>query len=237
MQSFRLATLFLTVPVFFLSGFISENVEAASIRMGNVVPGTNVTKQVQSMKELKFENLVAQETDFSCGAASLATILKYAYGRSDVTEETVLQGMFEISDAEQAKKMGFSLLDLNNYVETVGLRGRGYKIDEPALDTVSIPVIVLLDLDGYQHFVVMKKVVGDRVYIGDPALGNKVMDRSEFVEAWNNVIFAVVGENFDTHTVLLDPDQPLTARRLADVFSPVPKQQLLDFGFRHAEVF
>ncbi|MDR5885710.1 C39 family peptidase [Vreelandella janggokensis] len=216
---------------------VANPVAAASIQMGNVVPGTQVTKQVMSMRELKFENLVAQETDFSCGAASLATILKYAYGRSDVTEETVLQGLFEIANADQARRLGFSLLDLNNYVETVGLRGRGYKIDEPSLDTVSIPVIVLLDLDGYQHFVVLKKVEGDRVYVGDPALGNKVMNRSEFVEAWNNVIFAVVGENFDTSTVLLDPAQPLTARRLTDVFSPVPKQQLLDFGFRHAEVF
>ncbi|MDT8879692.1 C39 family peptidase [Halomonas saccharevitans] len=211
--------------------------EAAPVRLGNVVPGTSVVKSVQSIQERRFENLVAQETDFSCGAASLATILKYAYGRSEVTEAAVLEGMFEIADADQAKKLGFSLLDLNNYVETVGLRGRGYKVDEPALDTVSIPVIVLLDLDGYQHFVVMKKVAGDRVYIGDPALGNKVMPRDEFLEAWNNIIFAVVGENFDTHTVLLDPDQPLTARRLADVFSPVPKQRLLDFGFRHAEVF
>lgn len=211
--------------------------EAASIRLGNIVPGTSVTKEVQSIQERKFENLVAQETDFSCAAASLATILKYAYGRSDLTEEKILKGMFKIADADQAKKMGFSLLDINNYVETIGMRGRGYKIDEPALDTVSIPVIVLLDLEGYQHFVVMKKVSGDRVYIGDPALGNKVMKRSEFVDAWNSIIFAVVGENFDTHTVLLDPDQPLTARRLADVFSPVPQQRLLDFGFRHAEVF
>ncbi|SER54678.1 hypothetical protein SAMN04487958_101518 [Vreelandella subterranea] len=215
----------------------ANHAESAAIRMGNIVPGTLVSKEVQSILERKFENLVPQETDFSCGAASLATILKYAYGRSNVTEESVLQGLFEIADANEARKLGFSLLDLNNYVETVGLRGRGYSIDEPALDTVSIPVIVLLDLDGYQHFVVLKKVEGDRVYVGDPALGNKVMNRSEFVEAWNNVIFAVVGENFDTSTVLLDPAQPLTARRLTDVFSPVPKQQLLDFGFRHAEVF
>ncbi|KPQ25822.1 MAG: putative double-glycine peptidase [Halomonas sp. HL-48] len=214
-----------------------NSAEAATIRLGNVVPGTTVTKEVQSISERRFENLIPQETDFSCGAASLATILKYAYGRSDVTEVNVLEGMFEVADAEVAQRMGFSLLDLRNYVESIGMRARGYEIDDASLDSVSIPVIVLLDLDGYQHFVVMKKVVGDRVYIGDPALGNKVMERSEFVEAWNDVIFAVIGENFDTHTVLLNPSQPLTARRLTDVFSPVPKQQLLDFGFRHAEVF
>ena len=154
-----------------------------------------------------------------------------------MTEVDVLEGMFAVSDPELAQRMGFSLLDLRNYVESIGMRARGYEIEEDALDAVSIPVIVLLDLAGYQHFVVMKKVVGDRVYIGDPSLGNTIMPRSDFMEAWNNIIFAVIGEDFDTHTVLLDPSQPLTAHRLTDVFSPVPKQQLLDFGFRHAEVF
>lgn len=215
----------------------TKRAEASPIRLGNIVPGTLITKEVQSIRELRFENLIAQETDFSCGAASLATILKYAYGWSDVTEVDVLEGMFAVSDPELAQRMGFSLLDLRNYVESIGMRARGYEIEEDALDAVSIPVIVLLDLAGYQHFVVMKKVVGDRVYIGDPSLGNTIMPRSDFMEAWNNIIFAVIGEDFDTHTVLLDPSQPLTAHRLTDVFSPVPKQQLLDFGFRHAEVF
>ncbi|MFB9867793.1 C39 family peptidase [Vreelandella sulfidaeris] len=215
----------------------ANRVDAAPIRLGNAVPGTLVTKEVQSIREHRFENLIAQETDFSCGAASLATILRYAYGWTSLSEVEVLEGMFAVSDADVAQRMGFSLLDLRNYVESIGMRARGYEIEEDALDAVSIPVIVLLDLAGYQHFVVMKKVVGDRVYIGDPSLGNTIMPRSDFMAAWNNIIFAVIGENFDTHTVLLNPTQPLTARRLTDVFSPVPKQQLLDFGFRHAEVF
>jgi predicted double-glycine peptidase len=212
-------------------------VQAAPVQFAGVVPGTVVTKEVQSIRERRFENLVEQETDFSCGAASLATILKYAYGWTDVTEETVLAGLMEVADPERVRNLGFSLLDLNNYVQSIGLRGRGYEIGPESLEEVSIPVIVLLDLDGYEHFVVMKKARGDRVYIGDPALGNKVMDRDDFLDSWNGIIFAVVGDGFDTSTVLLDPAQPLTARRMTDVFSPVPEQQLLDFGFKHSEVF
>jgi predicted double-glycine peptidase len=98
-------------------------------------------------------------------------------------------------------------------------------------------VIVLLDLNGYKHFVVMKKASADRVYIGDPALGNRVMSRDEFMAAWNNIIFAVVGDGFDRYTALLDPRQPLTAHRMKDVFSPVSREQMIDFGFRHAELF
>ncbi|WP_111415257.1 C39 family peptidase [Billgrantia lactosivorans] len=216
---------------------VTSQVQAAPIQFSGVVPGTVVTKGVQSIRERRFEHLIEQETDFSCGAASLATILKYAYGWTDITEETVLAGLMEVADRERVRELGFSLLDLNNYAQSIGLRGRGYEIGPESLEEISIPVIVLLNLDGYEHFVVMKKARGDRVYIGDPALGNKVMDREEFLDSWNNIIFAVVGDGFDTSTVLLDPAQPLTARRMTDVFSPVPEQQLLDFGFKHSEVF
>jgi predicted double-glycine peptidase len=211
--------------------------QAASVRLGNVMSGTLINKDVQSIRERRFENLIEQHTDFSCGAASLATILKYAYQRPEVTENTVLAGMLEVSDPEVVMAQGFSLLDLKNYVQTLGYRGRGYEVEPDTLDAVSIPVIVLLDLDGYKHFVVVKKASGDRVYVGDPALGNRIMDRDDFMASWNNIIFAIVGEGFDQETVLLDPRQPLTAHRMHDVFAPVPRQKLLDFGFRHADLF
>ncbi|NAW33712.1 C39 family peptidase [Halomonas alimentaria] len=216
---------------------IHDDAQAASVRLGNIVSGTVLQKQVQSIRERRYEHLIEQRTDFSCGAASLATILKYAYQRPGVTEESVLAGMLEVADPQVVMERGFSLLDLKNYVQTLGYRGRGYEVPAETLDEVSIPVIVLLDLDGYKHFVVMKKASGDRVYVGDPALGNRIMTRDDFMEAWNGIIFAIVGEGFDQQTVLLSPRQPLTAHRLQDVFSPIPRQKLIDFGFRHADLF
>lgn len=237
----RCQSLFFTaLPILLLLSItisISGQSQAAAIRLGNIVPGTLLTKDIQSIRERRYEHLIEQQTDFSCGAAALGTLLKYAYGRSEVTENQVLAGMLEIADPTVVQAQGFSLLDLKNYVETLGLRGRGYQISPATLEEVAIPVIVLLDLEGYKHFVIMKKTRGDRIYIGDPALGNRVMNREEFIASWNNIIFAVVGGGFDSATVLLNPDQPLTARRLTDVFAPVPEQQLLDFGFRHAELF
>lgn len=220
-----------------LAAIMASHAQAASVRLGNIVSGTMVSKDVQSIRERRFENLVEQHTDFSCGAASLATILKYAYQRPSITEESVLAGMLEVSDPEVVLARGFSLLDLKNYVQTLGYRGRGYEVAPDTLDAVAIPVIVLLDLEGYKHFVVVKKASGDRVYVGDPALGNRIMERDNFLDSWNGIIFAIVGEGFDQQTALLDPRQPLTAHRMGDVFAPVPKQKLLDFGFRHADVF
>ena len=71
------------------------NTQAATIRLGGIVPGTVINKDVQSIRERRYENLVEQRTDFSCGAASLATLLKYAFQRPDTTEHDVLAGMLE----------------------------------------------------------------------------------------------------------------------------------------------
>ncbi|MCW4149590.1 C39 family peptidase [Halomonas sp. 18H] len=208
----------------------------ASMPMGNIMSDTMLHKKVESIRERRYRELVEQETDFSCGAASLATILKYAYQRDEVTEVSVLEGMMKIADPELVRVQGFSLLDLKNYVEKIGFRGRGYEVAPDTLDSVSIPVVVLLDIEGYKHFVVMKKASGDRVYVGDPALGNRVMSREDFMAAWNNIIFAVVGDGYDRNNPLLKPSQPLTAHMMGDVFAPVSTQNLIDFGFRHADL-
>ncbi|MDN3553464.1 C39 family peptidase [Halomonas almeriensis] len=208
----------------------------ASMPMGNIMSDTMLHKKVESIRERRYRELIEQETDFSCGAASLATILKYAYQRDEVTEVSVLEGMMKIADPELVRVQGFSLLDLKNYVEKIGFRGRGYEVAPDTLDSVSIPVVVLLDIEGYKHFVVMKKASGDRVYVGDPALGNRVMSREDFMAAWNNIIFAVVGDGYDRNNPLLKPSQPLTAHMMGDVFAPVSTQNLIDFGFRHADL-
>ena len=44
-------------------------------------------KPIQSIRERKFEYIIEQKTDFSCGAASLASLLKFAYDRHDINEQ------------------------------------------------------------------------------------------------------------------------------------------------------
>jgi predicted double-glycine peptidase len=210
---------------------------AATQELGTVLPEAGLVKKpFLSVRELKYVNLVTQQTDFSCGAAALATILKYAYGR-DVTEREVIEGMMAVADAKLVHEQGFSMLDMKRYVEAVGLRGRGYNVQAQALEQLQVPTIAVLDVNGFHHFVVLKKTVGDRVYIGDPALGNRVMSKSAFVSAWNGIVFAVVGKGFDRQSVLLNPQQPLTMRNRGALVHSVPTAQLLEFGFTHADLF
>jgi predicted double-glycine peptidase len=209
---------------------------SAQISFTNVLPGgASINKNLISMRETRFINMVEQKTDFSCGAAALATILNFAYGKN-LTESQVIEAMLKVSDTEQVKEKGFSLLDMRNYVQTMGLRARGYEVKPDTLEQILVPLIVLLDIKGYKHFVVLQKTVGDRVYIGDPALGNRVMRKEDFLDGWNGIVFAIIGQGFIRNTVLLNPPEPLTAARMRGVHA-VTNAQLLDFGFRHADLF
>lgn len=210
---------------------------AEAMDLGSVVPGAGAMhKNLLSMRELRYVDMVPQKADFSCGAAALATILNYAYGQK-LTEEEAIQGLLKVSDAGIVKEKGFSLLDLKNYVQAQGMRGRGYSMSPEMLEKIKIPVIVLLDLRGYKHFVVLKKTTPDKVYIADPALGNRVIAKQDFVSAWNRVVFAVIGQGFERDTVLLRPREPLTARSTVDTWRPLTDAQLLEFGFSSAELF
>lgn len=210
---------------------------AADIRFANVLPGGGtISKNMVSMRERRYLNMVPQQTDFSCGAAAVATILKYAYGM-DVTENQVIEGLLEVSDPEAVRVKGFSLLDIKNYIQTLGMRARGYKISAETLESVKVPTIALVDMKGYKHFVVVNKTVDGKVYIADPALGNRIVPKGQFLREWNGLVFAVIGKGFERDTVLLRPPQPLTARGLVDTYRPLTDAELLDFGFSHADLF
>lgn len=201
------------------------------------LPGGNlIFKQVQSVRERKFSNIVEQKTDFSCGAAALATVLRQAYWL-DVDEEHVIKGMLVNSDQNLVRTQGFSMLDMKHYIESIGMRARGYRIPPEKIEAVTIPVVVLMDIRGYKHFVVMQRAHNGWVYIADPVLGHKRYTYEDFVKGWNGIVFAIIGPGYDKTNVLLAPPAPLTAKNKLDNFYPVKDSELMDFGFIQSDFF
>jgi predicted double-glycine peptidase len=217
---------------------MGTNAFAGDIRFSGVMPnGALYRGHVESMQEGRYRNMVRQHTDYSCGAAALATILHYAY-RLDVNETQVIQGMMGVADVVLVKQRGFSMLDIKRYVESLGMRGRGYRVDEARLRTLRVPGLVLMDVRGFRHFVVLKQVNGDTVELSDPMLGNRHMPVAEFIKAWpSRAIFVVIGNDFDRNTALLQPTQTPSARALFARQGPITDAELIDFGFTHADLF
>jgi predicted double-glycine peptidase len=181
---------------------LSLHAYAGDVSFAGVLPnGAQYSTNVTSMRDLHFTNIVRQHTDYSCGAAALATLLRYGY-HLDVDETVVIDGMLGVSDPDIVKKRGFSMLDIKHYVESLGMRGRGYRVDMARLRSLRVPVIVLMDIRGYRHFVVLKQVHNDQVELADPILGNRTMQLDAFMKAWpSHVLFVVIGSDFDRNTV------------------------------------
>lgn len=148
---------------------------------------------VKSYKDKHFETVVRQKYDFSCGSAALATLLKYHYNR-DVGEEDILKEMYAMGDQEKITREGFSLLDMKLYLHSIGLKADGYRQPLNMLVKAGIPAIVLINNNGYLHFVVIKGVHNGLLLIGDPALGTKVVAIKEFERMWNGILFVILSE-------------------------------------------
>lgn len=131
---------------------------------------------VQSWKARRDFNIVKQDLDYSCGAASVATLLNNFYGQK-LTEEEVLNKL----DKEQ---MRASFEDMQRIMPELGFEAKGYALSFDQLVRLKIPVIVYLKYRKDDHFSVLRGINGNTVLLADPSLGHISMSRAQFLDAW-----------------------------------------------------
>lgn len=153
--------------------------------------GGELQMGVRSFKEQRFSSVMQQQYDFSCGSAAIASLLSYHYA-DEVTEHDVFVNMFALSDPEKVRVEGFSMLDMKNFLKSEGYEADGFRMPLSGLrDKVRLPVIALVNMNGFRHFVVIKGISEDEVFVGDPARGLKVYSRAEFESYWNGAAFVI----------------------------------------------
>ena len=174
---------------------LTSDVAAANIGIGD---GLRVDRPLRSMRDIRDANVIKQRFDYSCGAAALATILRYGLG-DNVSERQVLEQLFGLlSDQElqETLRQGFSLLHLQRVAQARSYQAEGFRLEPQFLSELSGPVIVYIQPRGYRHFAVLRGIQDDRVFLADPSLGNIRMPMYQFLESWlddsgTGVIFVV----------------------------------------------
>ncbi|MDZ4777210.1 MAG: C39 family peptidase [Alphaproteobacteria bacterium] len=161
----------------------------AEVRFHNEAGG-NYTFGVMSWRDIPFRTVVRQQFDFSCGSAAIATLLRFHYGR-EVSETMAFRAMYEAGDQAKIREIGFSMLDMKRYLESVGYRADGFRISLDRLAQMRVPAVALITRDGYRHFVVIKGMRDGRVLVGDPSRGLEIHDRKEFEGWWNGIALAI----------------------------------------------
>jgi predicted double-glycine peptidase len=148
----------------------------------------------QSWKSLHQQHVVMQKYDYSCGAAALTTLIVY-YFQDPMTEQKVLDAIFDrLSRGPQAQAViqdriqnGLSLLDLQQVAADLGYQSAVARITMEQTANLRAPVVVRIIKNDFKHFVVLRGIVEDRVYLADPIRGQVRMPVQEFVRQWNGV--------------------------------------------------
>jgi predicted double-glycine peptidase len=174
-----------------LSIALTASARASDISVSD--SGGAYTIRLTTLQELKFRTVIRQKYDFSCGSAALATLLSYHYGLP--TKETAaFTDMWEHGDRSKIQKEGFSMLDMQQYLVRRGIRADGFRSTLERLVEANVPALVLLNLKGYMHFVIVEGVRGGRVLIADPSAGTRAMSVADFKQAWNGIFFVILDD-------------------------------------------
>lgn len=187
----------------------AEQAYLPSIAGGVIVP-------VSSIRQDRLAGTLLQQYDFSCGSAAVATLLTHHYGYP-VSESTVFEHMYKQGDQAKIQREGFSLLDMKRFLKAQGFEADGFEQPLEKLAEARVPAIVLINENGYLHFVVVKGLRGERVLIGDPANGTRAVSRKAFDGSLQSRLLFVVHNRMESARFNLSsdwraaPQAPLTA--------------------------
>ena len=162
-------------------------------RVANTEPAQqDVFINVEPLAIQRFNNVVRQAFDYSCGSAALTTVLDFYLGRN-FQERQVMEGLLRFGETERiVERRGFALLDMKRLVTALGHPSGGFKAEASDLEELDHPAIAPIEYAGFKHFVVVRAVYDGRVFVADPALGNISFTMHRFLEIWdNNVLFIV----------------------------------------------
>ncbi len=124
---------------------------------------------------------VMQMEALECGAASLAMICAY-YGKWLPLEQVRVDC--------GVSRDGSSALNIVKAAMSYGFEAKGFRYEPEALrETGIFPCIAHM---GFNHFVVLRGFRGDKVYVNDPAGGEKTMRFEEFDREFTGVILQFV---------------------------------------------
>lgn len=160
-------------------------------------PNFTIRKPVESWKERRTRHVVMQQRDYSCGAAALATLLRYYWGH-DVTEETVLdvvENMLSSEELQERAEEGLTMADVNRAAVKMGYQVSVGEVTLAQLTDSKVPVIMVVNLGGTNHFVVCRDIIGGCAFLADPIRGNIRISAAALKQAWvKNAILVVAPE-------------------------------------------
>ena len=151
-------------------------------------------RRPQSWQARRYANVVRQVLEFSCGSASLATVLTFFLSRPTTEMEviTLLRQRYpEQADWRRKQEVGFSFEDIIFAAERLGFAAQAARIEMAQLPQISGPVIVHLNKGAWEHFSVLRVARDGFYYLADPIQGQVTMLEHEFRHEFTGAVLAI----------------------------------------------
>jgi predicted double-glycine peptidase len=165
-----------------------------SLCLGSRVSVCASNFKILSMKELREVDMIRQTHEYSCGAAALATLMNM-FGNK-ITEAEVLSSIFGdklpliIDKDGKLKLRALTLSDLEKSAHFFGFKVISVQVPNNRniiniLQSLKPAITRMYLYKTYLHFVVLRDINNEWVYISDPAYGNFKIPFTQFLKAWD----------------------------------------------------
>jgi len=169
----NIAAAFASVLCLFVTMVVCTSTHGAELQLS--VPTLAGAIYTRTWKDLRDDRIVKQDFDYSCGAASLATILQSFYGVK-VTEEELLKAI--------GKEDAATFADMAAMLPRFGFKAVGVVLEFEQLRQLKIPAMVHLSHRDQDHFSVLRGAASGVVWLGDPSWGNRKLSYERFLSMW-----------------------------------------------------
>nr|VFK52759.1 MAG: Peptidase C39 family protein [Candidatus Kentron sp. TUN]VFK53352.1 MAG: Peptidase C39 family protein [Candidatus Kentron sp. TUN] len=144
--------------------------------------------------DIRYNGVERQKYDFSCGIASLITIIKYGYHQSYDEKEVLVTFLGSLEDSEEKATMkeGLSLFHLSQIAKSLGFNSYMRALKPEHLALLDRPIIVFLETPKFKHFAVFTGTRSNWVRLADPSRGVVIQHKDDFVGEWKGGLSLVL---------------------------------------------
>ncbi|MGQ0794183.1 MAG: C39 family peptidase [Deltaproteobacteria bacterium] len=188
-----------------------------------------IKKSVKSWLEHRDENLIRQRYDYSCGSASLATLMNFFFDEK-VGEIEIVKYLLEERGLEKKKEVqkedfALSFQDLKEYAETRGYKAFGLALPLESLKELKVPAILYVEIRKNQHFTVYRGMDANFVYLADPSFGNIKFK----IEKFKEIFYTRNDLEYPGKLLVLVPQDESKKENLRKSFMSVPERSDLPY--------
>lgn len=156
-------------------------------------------RRPKSFLERKFDGVVGQTADFTCGAASVATILTFYWNRptSEIEVLEIIRSRYTDDEWKNREGNGVSFDDLIFAAKRLRFEAAGAEIPLEDLPKLAAPVILHLDKGKFQHFSVLRRAASEVYYMADSIVGQTVLTQADLRSQYTGKALAIAKRKAD----------------------------------------